>query len=1194
MKVYTPNLQKTSFTKFLFFTVLCFMVSFGTVAQNIPASNNTPSNPEANCFDCVPVGWGEPGPGTPDISDVNNAAAAGTWDGGAAWTNAPLPPPPNGHEHWITLRDIGTAATEENVFTDMTNLVIGDSYRVTVYHFSALSLYSRVYIDRFEYQVGTQGRNFITPTPALRDLEWETTTIDFVATATTERLTFYPGTNGGGSQTTTEGINLSVTLNAIQNITDSDGDGVPDTADTCVGYDDSADNDNDTIPDGCDLDDDNDGILDADECDAPVVLRYNYDQAASDNTKLVYSATYNSELYTIEIEESTIARHFTGPDGAQDPSGVSFTSGQNPPLIENFDRADDESAIKFTSSAPISRIQFSNLDDIDRSNNDAAYPTDALCFNLPGTWQIIAEDLAAYDLITGNLVVNNPNNNAAPNISTGNSSADEFIVRGGVSDVLTRGIADGTSANQTQTDNGVAIFIADRPFNEISLLFEDLSDGGDRESIRSLISTSFLDIAVIVCPDSDGDGMTDNLDLDSDGDGCPDALEGDGGLDYSNLNPDGSINIATNPVNDNGIPVGPGTAGNGTTGQNDVSSTNAAVQSAICNPCSSGHPEYVDSDGDTIGDVCDLDDDNDGILDADENGTCGTTGSVVSTVFSEDFGTQSTANGTLSTISPYTNYAYYSAEVGNTPTDNADGNSAPQSLQDGRYTIFNNISETAAWASSIWQTIGDHTNGGASPSTGKMAIFNGTNTAGLEFYKRELVNIVPGAPVSVSFWLMNIDTNIGGNDGRNLPNITVNFVQGGSTIYTFNTGDVPRFAAGDVNAWQQFSSPTPFIPTSGDPIEIVFINNAPGGGGNDLALDDILVTQTLCDTDGDTTPDHLDNDSDDDGCFDALEGDQNYTLNDVNGSGMLTGGVDVNGVPTVTNGGQNDVSSTDDTVFSDECDNDNDGNINGTDPFPNTPTAQDENSTATLGVATAINILDNDDFLTNLDANNIGTTELSDTGNGTATGVIQFDENTGNLIYTSGALETIGDVVTVIYQVCNTDPDPSICDIATVNITITAANSDPIAVDDTYNINEDEDVTLTPLDDDSDPDGDTLVIESINGTALTPGTPQTIAVTNGTVTVDAAGVITFTPDENFNGSVVIPYVITDGTATATANENITVDPINDAPVAVDDDYTVDEDDSVVLTPLDLDTDLDGDTLTIQSIGGTALTPGTPQ
>ncbi|PXY38630.1 hypothetical protein DMB65_21975, partial [Flavobacterium cheongpyeongense] len=72
----------------------------------------------------------------------------------------------------------------------------------------------------------------------------------------------------------------------------------------------------------------------------------------------------------------------------------------------------------------------------------------------------------------------------------------------------------------------------------------------------------------------------------------------------------------------------------------------------------------------------------------------------------------------------------------------------------------------------------------------------------------------------------------------------------------------------------------------------------------------------------------------------------------------------------------------------------------------------------------------------------------------------------------------------------------------------------------------------------------------------------------------------------------IPYVITDGTATATANELISVSPANDAPVAVNDNYTVAEEGTVTLTPLSLDTDTDGDTLSITSINGTALTPGT--
>ena len=91
-------------------------------------------------------------------------------------------------------------------------------------------------------------------------------------------------------------------------------------------------------------------------------------------------------------------------------------------------------------------------------------------------------------------------------------------------------------------------------------------------------------------------------------------------------------------------------------------------------------------------------------------------------------------------------------------------------------------------------------------------------------------------------------------------------------------------------------------------------------------------------------------------------------------------------------------------------------------------------------------------------------------------------------------------------------------------------------------------ITLTPLALDSDIDGTTPTIQSINGTALTPGIAQTIAVTNGSVTINAAGVITFTPALNFNGTVNFPYVITDGTATATANQVITVTPVNDAPV----------------------------------------------
>ena len=137
---------------------------------------------------------------------------------------------------------------------------------------------------------------------------------------------------------------------------------------------------------------------------------------------------------------------------------------------------------------------------------------------------------------------------------------------------------------------------------------------------------------------------------------------------------------------------------------------------------------------------------------------------------------------------------------------------------------------------------------------------------------------------------------------------------------------------------------------------------------------------------------------------------------------------------------------------------------------------------------------------------------------------------------------------------------------------------------------------LDVLTGDTDLDGDTLFVQSINGTAITPGTPQVIAVTNGTVNVDALGNLTFTPTPGYVGAVNFDYVVADGNGgTDTGSVAITVDNVNDAPLADDEAINVDED--TANNPLDVltgDTDLDGDTLFVQSINGTAITPGTPQ
>jgi Bacterial Ig domain len=95
----------------------------------------------------------------------------------------------------------------------------------------------------------------------------------------------------------------------------------------------------------------------------------------------------------------------------------------------------------------------------------------------------------------------------------------------------------------------------------------------------------------------------------------------------------------------------------------------------------------------------------------------------------------------------------------------------------------------------------------------------------------------------------------------------------------------------------------------------------------------------------------------------------------------------------------------------------------------------------------------------------------------------------------------------------------------------------PKAVTDNYSTTSGSPIILQPLT--LDTAGMSLL--SINGTTITPGTAQTISVTNGNITISASGIITFTPNSTFSGIVTIPYVIQNSTGqSATANQSIVV------------------------------------------------------
>ncbi|MBN1656880.1 MAG: tandem-95 repeat protein, partial [Anaerolineae bacterium] len=148
-------------------------------------------------------------------------------------------------------------------------------------------------------------------------------------------------------------------------------------------------------------------------------------------------------------------------------------------------------------------------------------------------------------------------------------------------------------------------------------------------------------------------------------------------------------------------------------------------------------------------------------------------------------------------------------------------------------------------------------------------------------------------------------------------------------------------------------------------------------------------------------------------------------------------------------------------------------------------------------------------------------------------------------------------------------------DTGTVTITVNAVNDAPVAVNDGYATDEDTPLLVISatgvLANDSDVDGDDL-------TVITHTQPA-----SGTVTLLATGAFTYTPAADWNGIVTFTYVVSDGALTDTGMVSITVNPVNDPPVAVDDDYgTMTDTPLRIVAPgvLDNDVDVDLDVLTV--------------
>ncbi|EOW4146428.1 tandem-95 repeat protein [Vibrio parahaemolyticus] len=182
-----------------------------------------------------------------------------------------------------------------------------------------------------------------------------------------------------------------------------------------------------------------------------------------------------------------------------------------------------------------------------------------------------------------------------------------------------------------------------------------------------------------------------------------------------------------------------------------------------------------------------------------------------------------------------------------------------------------------------------------------------------------------------------------------------------------------------------------------------------------------------------------------------------------------------------------------------------------------------------------------------------GNGTLVDNGDGTWTFTPQIDDDTE----VSFTFDIIDDEDLVVSGSANLD--------------ILPINDAPNAENDVITTEEDTAVTIDVLVNDSDVEGDALSIQS----ASVPSEQGSVDIVDGK--------LVFTPAENFNGEATITYIVTDGDLTDEAKVTVTVTPVNDSPVAVDDTTSIQEDTAVTIDVLTNDTDVDGDKLSIESV-----------
>ena len=243
-------------------------------------------------------------------------------------------------------------------------------------------------------------------------------------------------------------------------------------------------------------------------------------------------------------------------------------------------------------------------------------------------------------------------------------------------------------------------------------------------------------------------------------------------------------------------------------------------------------------------------------------------------------------------------------------------------------------------------------------------------------------------------------------------------------------------------------------------------------------------------------------------------------------------------------------------------------------PINDPPVANDDIVQVYSKVTTTINVLDNDfDPENRLDTTSLRIVTPPEKGiiKVPSKGKINYTSNNGYI-----GLDDFE------YEICDTEGS---CDIAKVTINITSGNTAPVTQTDYFEIQEDEVSSLRILDNDYDAN-DNIDISTLKITY--PDTPSDKVLAD---TIE--GIIIYTPSQNYFGTDTLVYEICDDESLCGKDTvYITILPVNDPPVAVEDyfealdgkqssfnvlinDYDIDPDDLLNTSQLTIDNNFDG-------------------